>query len=1280
MGGTIDIGARIGIVGEKEFTNAMKAMDAQISANGKSMKALAEEYADADKSTKALSERQKVLQSSLSASQTKVKTLTTEYNRQEAELKRLESNLEAVRKEHGENSTEVIKAKNAYEKQATTVNNLAGRLATAEGQVAKFNRELQENATKLYEAQSKAKIYGETLENAGVQVAAFGEKISKAGTALTVGVTTPLIAAGTAAIKYASDTEESANKVRESFKEAAKQVEDFAEKTVESYGISKGQALDMAALYGDMGTSMGIPVDKAAEMSTALVGLAGDLASFKNIGLDTAQNALKGIFTGETQSLKNLGVVMTETNLQTWAMEQGLLSATKTTAEFEKQQLAVEKAQAAANKAIKEHGENSIEAREAALKLSEAEEKLNEQATVSWDSISQQEKVMLRYKYVLEQTKNAHGDYKRTADGTANSLRTMQESAKEAAAGFGQELLPVITPLINKGTQMIRTVSDLDSAQKQMIIRSAGMAAAAGPALKIVGSATSATGKLVSGTGRLLQDIGKLKAAKKGAESVGLIGSEAMKSVEGVSGLSRILMKAASPGGALVIGAVAAAGIGIAFAKARADAINADIDAHFGKIKLSAEEVVDVAKRMTATEWTMKIGAVVDAKAEIEKAKEEIETSLETINKLDWKAEIGLELSESEQDSYKDTLDNFASRCQEYVNSQGYAISLALDATTGDGSATAAGVEDFCNKYFERANKRLEDLGERLAESVNLSFEYNTFGDNLHIQNIIAQMNEVLQEIENAEYEARLDNMKLSFSASGLGIDKASFSELNKKISGEAQAAIDDSEESRVQALIGVNLQYQEMVDAGAASDFAERVREQSRKEIEESLKQRQGEIINVGFDFAFETISNNFGDQITRAKEDARGLAEQYSNSISDALMGEDGGLLAWGDEIRTRLPQVTDAAKKTISDAMKELAPSKKDLQALRDECIAAGQTVPESVRQGLEDIAEYEAMAGEVDGIFTLMAKQIAKSPEQLKAVQAAVNSGKQIPEELGKAISMYSGITYDATQGIFAEAQAGAAVSQQEMLKYLNGAGKELDEEFADALASEYGLINKNGQYMVDEAAKGLKANQGAFTSAAGNVAKAGVDAMQGTLSGTTLTPPEMAVPDWRNEVYKGIVAMQQVANANPINVKVVASGISSGITAGLQAAAGVAHAEGGIFNTPHIALVAEEAPGEAIIPLSASRRDTAIALLSETAAMIGYDPYGYAASMGRNRGERVRQSPPSQGTARKTTTYHFAEGAIQTTVNTAAQNPEAVYRVVKRNLTRDVNKAVRGKGG
>ena len=232
------------------------------------------------------------------------------------------------------------------------------------------------------------------------QVGKLSNKVSGAynlikGAAITM--------AAVSGIKFAfnasSDYNESLNKVDVAFGDNADEVEKWSKSTLKNSGLAQGTALDLAATFGDMSTSMGLSTKDASAMSTSMVGLAGDMASFKNIDIDRAYTALNGVFTGETEALKSLGIVMTQTNLEQYAMSEGF------------------------NKQVKD--------------------------------MSQAELVQLRYAYVIDKTKNAQGDFAETSDQAANSTRVFAESAKEFAANAGQVLLPMFTPVIQMGSKMM---------------------------------------------------------------------------------------------------------------------------------------------------------------------------------------------------------------------------------------------------------------------------------------------------------------------------------------------------------------------------------------------------------------------------------------------------------------------------------------------------------------------------------------------------------------------------------------------------------------------------------------------------------------------------------------------------------------------------------------------------------------------------------------------------------------------------------------------------------
>ena len=221
--------------------------------------------------------------------------------------------------------------------------------------------------------------------------------IKKALSSLTKGFTATaivygLIKVGKQAVQTASDLQEVQNVVEVSFGSMSAEVDKFAENALKKFGLSKLSAKQFASTFMAMSNGMGIAAEAGKNMSLNLTALAGDLASFRNVSQDVAFTALKSVFTGETETLKNFGIVMTEANLEAYALSQGI--------------------------------------------------------TKSYNAMSQAEKVALRYSFVLNATKGAQGDFARTSNNWANQVRILKEQFKELAGIIGNGLLKVLQPLI----------------------------------------------------------------------------------------------------------------------------------------------------------------------------------------------------------------------------------------------------------------------------------------------------------------------------------------------------------------------------------------------------------------------------------------------------------------------------------------------------------------------------------------------------------------------------------------------------------------------------------------------------------------------------------------------------------------------------------------------------------------------------------------------------------------------------------------------------------------
>lgn len=201
-----------------------------------------------------------------------------------------------------------------------------------------------------------------------------------------------LVKFGKEALNIASDLQEVENVVEVSFGNMKQKVEDFADTALEKFGMTELQAKKTASTYMAMNKGMGLDGEKAAQMAIDAAGRTGDIASFYNMKQEEADTMMKSIWTGETESLKRIGVVMTETNLNMFAMQKGLGKTTQ--------------------------------------------------------QMTQQEQVMLRYQYVMEQTRLAAGDFERTSDSWANQTRVLTGRWQQFLGIMGTGLIQMLTPAV----------------------------------------------------------------------------------------------------------------------------------------------------------------------------------------------------------------------------------------------------------------------------------------------------------------------------------------------------------------------------------------------------------------------------------------------------------------------------------------------------------------------------------------------------------------------------------------------------------------------------------------------------------------------------------------------------------------------------------------------------------------------------------------------------------------------------------------------------------------
>lgn len=280
-------------------------------------------------------------------------------------------------------------------------------------------------------------------------------------------------------IELGSNLTEVQNVVDVVFPTMNKKVNEFAQNAASTFGLSETMAKKFTGTFGAMANAFGFSEKESYKMSTALTGLAGDVASFYNISQDEAFTKLKSVFSGETETLKDLGIVMTQTALDQYALANGFGKTTS--------------------------------------------------------AMTEQEKVALRYAFVQQQLQNATGDFSRTSDQWANQIRILSLQFDSLKASIGQGLINLFLPIVKVINLVLGKLMTLANAFKSFTAMIMGKKTS-GVSASLDKTATSA-GKVSNSLNNATSSANKLN---KSTKKVGDTAKKTAKKISGLMGFDQI--------------------------------------------------------------------------------------------------------------------------------------------------------------------------------------------------------------------------------------------------------------------------------------------------------------------------------------------------------------------------------------------------------------------------------------------------------------------------------------------------------------------------------------------------------------------------------------------------------------------------------------------------------------------------------------------------------------------------------------------------------------------
>ncbi len=336
-----------------------------------------------------------------------------------------------------------------------------------------------------------------TVNNIGANMQKIGGSMMDIGKKATAGLTLPIVGAAVKITNMASNLEQSIGGVESVFGDAQNAIFEFGETAATVVGLSKRSFNELSTVGGALLQNLGFDAVGAADEMVNLAKRGSDVAATFGGPVENVLMAVQSALKGEFNPLEQFGVKMNQAAIDARALSLGLVEATVDMNKLNSLTLKAEKAQDQYNKVLKQFGPESFQAREAAQKQVEINEKLAEVMEGQTAPITDAARAQAALSLFYEQTAKTQGQFAREAETLAGQTERMKAQFENAASALGDRLLPIGLKVVSFVSDLIGKFTALSPAQQDMILKVAGIVAVMGPAITFIGGLVSAIGAII---------------------------------------------------------------------------------------------------------------------------------------------------------------------------------------------------------------------------------------------------------------------------------------------------------------------------------------------------------------------------------------------------------------------------------------------------------------------------------------------------------------------------------------------------------------------------------------------------------------------------------------------------------------------------------------------------------------------------------------------------------------------------------------------------------------
>lgn len=518
---------------------------------------------------------------------------------------------------------------------------------------------------------------------------------------------------------------------------------------------------------------------------------------------------------------------------------------------------------------------------------------------------------------------------------------------------------------------------------------------------------------------------GAVAIAQKGksvVETLSPIG-DAISNITEAAGSANDVMDFASNLGSMIpmgakVGLAAAGitaaiiGIKLAIDKYNQTQLENSLEEHFGKIKLSADEVKDVAAGILNQKYLTNVELALNEVQNADNLRAEAQKALESNDVLEFKSRVGITLTADEQQEYTDNINTFVESKISELESRTFAAHIHVQTYLGgteDGQTLAQNIKE----WARADNLELSDLSNQLAQKVSEALKDGIIDVNEEeaISALQEKMNNITARWKEAEAQAQWDWINQKYGhLSAADLESGSFTDLMDEMRSQRETAMESIKADTTQW-------YSELE---AMKDYGRITPEQYESYKEQTgwyVRGQEGSELSKSLELGSNTLNDTYGEKITGNIQTLTETAQNALKSAETSLQsGSYGTIASTFDNMFTSMDNGkgflgigADADQRALNELYQSMAPDVSQMGSLIDQYREAGQAVPKSLMEGYKEAIEVGAAAGDVDAAWQNYANQILESgSEEMKSVLTDPNNPmyesvrEQLPKELKTAI--------------------------------------------------------------------------------------------------------------------------------------------------------------------------------------------------------------------------------------------------------------------------------------